>query len=448
MGKSRYVLEAQGPQGENLLYNVANGAFVELGPEAWEAWSADACEGTLASRLGDLGFLTGGTPAEELEFQRVQFDRMRADTSRLTFSFIPTYACNFRCPYCYELGHNQIKGKMGGRIMDAIMSFVEFKYARDRFEVLSVQWYGGDPSLALEEVAELSSRLIAWADGHGVAYEAMMLTNANVIGEAEAQLIANCRVSTVFLTIDGPEEVHNKRRIAANGSNSYRKTIEAARLFRSHGMRLLANMNTDKTNIVTYEGLRKKLLEEEGIELTTGKLNDYGHFYGEPPFCKPDFDLFTHEDYFRAQFEEFAKRSHEPAELREMFRPIDRFCTGQLDNYFIVDLLGDVYACDGRVGDKEYVKFNILDDPSTWKLHEITFDAPRDEKCGSCELLPLCQGNCIWERVCCGMPCHPFRTTGGDYLRVYRESIGDVAIGKDGLSVLAEPFSPAELGWR
>ena len=445
--KSRYVVEVSDRPGCYLLYNTANGAFVELEEEAFDSWSQDTCSGELESTLAQLGFLTNLSPEEELDRQRRLFDAERSDTKCLALSLIPTYVCNFRCPYCYEKGHNDAKGKMDGRIMDAIMSFVQFKYEQDAFERLEVQWYGGDPSLALDEVAALSEKLIAWADEHGVGYDAMMLTNANVIGEAEAQLIADCRVSSVFLTIDGPEEIHNKRRVAANGSNSYERTIEAARLFASHGISLMANMNTDKVNIVHYNDLREKLFAEEGIMLTTGKLNDYGHFFGEAPFCKPEFDLFTHEDYFRAQFDEFAKREHQPSELREMWRPIRRFCNGQSNNYFNIDLLGDVYACDGWVGDKSYVKFNLFDDESTWKLHEITFDATRNAKCQECELLPVCQGNCIWERTCCGMPCHPFKTMGKNYLRIYRQCFGDVELGEDGVTVLAEPFAPEELGW-
>ncbi|MBO4352123.1 MAG: hypothetical protein J5818_01370, partial [Eggerthellaceae bacterium] len=203
--KSRYVVEASDQLGYHLLYNSANGAFVELDDAAFDSWSHDACSGALESTLMRCGFLTDLSPEEELDRQRRLFDAERSDTKRLVFSFIPTYVCNFRCPYCYEKGHNDVKGKMDERVMDAIMTFVQFKYEQDAFERLEVQWYGGDPSLALDEVAGLSERLIAWADGHGVGYDAMMLTNANAIGEAEAQLIADCRVSSVFLTIDGPE---------------------------------------------------------------------------------------------------------------------------------------------------------------------------------------------------------------------------------------------------
>ena len=448
MKQSRYVVGATGAGGEHLLYNVENGAFVQLGETAYAAWKNDACTGELADALAARGLLTERSPEEQLDIQQRLFARERAQTESLELSIVPTYACNYRCPYCYELGHNKIKGKMDERTADAIMAFAQFQLERMGFSRMRVQWYGGDPSLALDEVAELSRRLIAWSEEHGISYSATMLTNANVIGEKEAKTIADCRISSVYLTIDGPEELHNKRRIAANGSNSYERTIEAARHLRANGIALTAAMNTDKVNALRYEELRRKLLEEEGISLSMVKLNDYGHFYGEAPFCAPDFDLFTHEDFFRAQFEEFAKYAHTAGELRDMLRPIRRFCTGQLDNYYIIDLLGDVYKCDGRVGEAPYVLFNLFEDQETWKFNEITFDATHDAKCSACELLPVCQGSCFWERSCSGMPCHPFKTTIGDYLRLYRELIGDVPEQIPGVIVLAEPYTPAELGWN
>lgn len=446
MRRSRYVVEATGSQGEHLVYNVANGAFARLQDQVYEAWRDGSCQGQAADALKSYGFLTEMSHDEELGRQRELFDRQRADTSSLTLSFVPTYACNFRCPYCYEKGHNKIKGTMDEAVMDAILAFVQFKFEQDGFSRLLVQWYGGDPSLALEQVARLSEQLISWAQCNGVSYDAMMLTNANTIGQAEAELMARCRISSVYLTIDGPEHIHNKRRVAANGSNSYERTIQAARHLRANGIALMATMNTDKVNIRHYDELYHKLLQEEGIELFMAKLNDYGHFFGDAPFCAPDFDLFTHEEFFRAQFDEYVKHEHHAGELREMLRPIGHFCNGQIDNYFVIDLLGDVYNCDGRVGDKPYVRFNLFDDRSTWKLRDVSFDATRDEKCSACELLPVCLGSCIWERSCSGMPCHPLRTTIGDYLRLYASLLDGMPELLPGLAVLAEPFSPAELG--
>ena len=85
MNKSRYVVEAAAAGGQCLLYNVANGAFVELGEQARAAWSEGALEeGPLAEQLAGLGFLTSLDAQGELACQQAAFDEARADTSALT----------------------------------------------------------------------------------------------------------------------------------------------------------------------------------------------------------------------------------------------------------------------------------------------------------------------------------------------------------------------------
>lgn len=435
MRKSRYNVCVDGNEGSHLLYNTASGAFAELDDVAYADYQA--ADGNAANDLAQAGFLTDLTPEQELAAIREKFDKTRADRSALTLSFIPTYACNYRCPYCYEKGHNQVKGKMDADMINVICAFIEQRHEEDDFTRLSVQWYGGDPSLALDVVEALSQHLASWCDQNGIAYDALMLSNANLIDEEAAALIANARISRVFLTIDGPEHVHNRRRVAADGSNSYERNIQAARYLTANGIAISAVMNVDKVSWPLYPEFRDKMLNEEGIVLSTGKLCDYGHFFGEAPFAKPDFDLFTHEEYANEHLKLFAGEPHTAEELRHMLEPIDRFCTGQLDNYFVIDLLGDVYSCDGWVGDKSYARFNLHDDPSTWKLADISHDATRDETCSQCELLPVCQGNCHWERACNNWPCHPFRYTIDGYLRIYRDCLGDVAPSDNGFTRLA-----------
>ena len=53
--KSRYVVEVSDQPGCFLLYNTANGAFVELGEAAFDSWSQNACTGELESTLTQLG---------------------------------------------------------------------------------------------------------------------------------------------------------------------------------------------------------------------------------------------------------------------------------------------------------------------------------------------------------------------------------------------------------
>ena len=440
MHASRYNTTVKAAPNEHLLYNAATGSFAIAGPDAWHAYrtpNAPDADPAIIADLMDAGFLTNATPDEELAAIRTAFDAERVDTSTLDLVIAPTYACNYRCPYCYEQGHNKIKGVMNDQVIDAICAFVEERWQATLFESLAIQWYGGDPSLALRQVEEISKRLIAFCDEHAIIYSAMILTNCNLIDHDAVELLKRCRIGDAFVTIDGPEEIHNQRRVAADGSNSFERQIEAARLMLDAGIHVRANMNADKVNMPHYPELAAYVQDKLGIELTTTMLCDYGHFFGTRQFTRPRFDLFTHEEYAHLNHDAFVKRGFTADDIRALMQPATRFCRGQRDAYFVIDTVGDVYMCDGYMGEKDHVTFNLLDGYTEDDMHRITFDATRDEKCAACSILPLCHGNCIWERRKTEMPCHPFKYTIEDYLLDWRNCYGEIGDAGSGVTRLA-----------
>ncbi len=435
--RSRYNVLVDGGDGEQLLFNTASGAFAALGVHAGEAYANNACADALAAQLEHAGFLTPLSPDEELAALQGRFEAQRIDHSELVLSLVPTYACNYRCPYCYEQGLPAIKGIMDERTMDAVMAFIGARYAEHAFDRLSVQWYGGDPSLALGAVEELSNRMIDWCDERGVAYDAMILTNCNLIDEDAVQMLARCRVSSAMLTIDGFEETHNKRRVAADGANSFKRVVEAARLFISHGIEVNAIMNVDAVNWPEYHDLRSHLLDAYGIELSCGRLSDCGHFYGTRDFKAPEFVLLEPDEYASLHFEEFSANNPSASDIRALLAAPPRFCNGQRDNYYVIDCVGDVYACDGYVGEQDHVEFNLFDGMLEEHLHLLSHDPFANGECRACELLPICLGNCDWERRTDQMQCHPLKSTLPDYLRLYRSCLdGGARPEPDGITVL------------
>lgn len=429
--------------GEYLLYNSANGAFGILDSAALASLeNPDAGDGNLVTRLAKAGFLTDLPPEEERARVQAAFDGQRTDESVLDLVIAPTYACNFRCPYCYEQGHNEIPGIMDAVIVEALCAFVADRWEKTRFSQLNVQWYGGDPSLALGCVEEISQRLIDFCDRCDIFYSALILSNCNLIDAAAVELFGRCRIGELFITVDGPEELHNRRRVAADGSNSFRKQIEAARLCLAAGIRVRANMNADKVNLARYPEIAAYLRDELGVELTTSMLCDYGHFFGSQGFAKPAFDLFTHEEYAHLNHDAFVRHGFSAQQIRALLMPVSRFCRGQRDAYFVIDVAGDVYLCDGYMGERDKRSFNLLDGYDEADLHRITFDATRDAKCSICTILPLCQGNCIWERRKTEMPCHPLKYTLADYLRDWRSCLGPC---KDSFTLVAEPVALKEM---
>ena len=238
-------------------------------------------------------------------------------------------------------------------------------------------------------------------------------------------MLVRSRVGEVYMTIDGFEETHNARRVSAVGLNSFEKNIEAAKLFVKHGIKASATMNVDKVNWPQFHDLRDMLREEVGIDLHAGRLCDYGYFFGTRDFKKPAFDLFEHDEYSRLVHDEFVLGGYDAEKLRDLLSPVPRFCNGQRHNYYIIDTLGDVYMCDGYIGEQDHVVFNVKDEPAGECLRMVSHDPYESEQCRACHLLPICQGNCDWERRATGMQCHPLLTTMPDYLNDYRSCFGE-----------------------
>lgn len=504
MRKSRYTVVVEGDAGEALAYNTANGAFAAFDGRARAALEAfgaangvdagsaavataatsDGIDPAIVSVLADAGFLTDRTADEELAAQQARFAAASGDTDRLTLSIAPTYACNCRCPYCYEQDKDTAASMMGPDVRAAILAFVRERFAAHPFSQLSVQWYGGDPSLALDVVEELSGALIAWCDERGVAYSAMMLSNCARIDGAAAALLARCRVESVLVTIDGPRDIHNVRRPTVEGDDAFAHVMDAIDALQANGVRVDGMINLDKVTMPLYPQLRRELAAR-GVDLAPAKLNDYAHTFGQGHFAPPAFDLFTHEEFHLAERDAFLAEPHAAEEFREMLRPVCRFCEGQRANYFVVDYRGDVYRCDGWMGDRTRAIGSLMEREegagtrafanadetrvagdrvdtaalANVRLAEapITFDPFEHDDCRACELLPQCWGNCSWERELCGWPCHPFRETLGDFLRAWRRCFGDpgkaseragataAARSVDGVVLLAPPLAEEEI---
>lgn len=433
MYRSRYNIEVEGDDGELLLFNSATGAFSVIKGSSRGMYDSYA-EGDsgfpevqkargrpLLDALASDGFLTLLTPGEELELQRQRFDAARASTDELALCIAPTYRCNQACPYCYVRELRKSTEVMSQETVDAICGFVADAWYEHPFKVLTVQWYGGDPSLCLDVVEDISQRLISFCDSHGADYLSVMTSNCTMLDSDEAvETLIRCRVSSVVVTIDGKEQTHNARRPALDGGNSFERTMGAIRRMREHGILVQTVCNVDKKNWDEFLEMREKL-EREGIALVPGKLNDYTGALNGNPLDPGEYDCFDHDEFSQICLDLTLQDGRSLPEMRSMLHPCARFCRGQMDNYLVIDAFGDVYKCDGQMGREDGKLFNILDGVDREALRRITFDATRDPRCSECAFLPICQGSCYWERCCTDMECHPLKITVEGYIRHYRK---------------------------
>lgn len=148
---------------------------------------------------------------------------------------LPTEECNFRCVYCYEQFRHIWMSKY---IQDSIIEYVRQNIKK--YKHLRVEWFGGEPLLALDIIEYMSVQLINICRENGVVYYAAMTTNAYALNLNTFKKLIKCKVRSYQITIDGLKETHDKQRCLVNGNGTFDRIIK----------NLIDIKNNTKTNIL------------------------------------------------------------------------------------------------------------------------------------------------------------------------------------------------------
>lgn len=138
----------------------------------------------------------------------------------------PTEKCNFRCTYCYE---DFKVGKMARPVIDGVKALIDHKLGTIRD--LTVQWFGGEPLLAVPVIEEISEHILSRISTRpDVAYRAIMTTNGYLLGPAVYERMVSLGVCHFQVSFDGDEDVHDTTRRTADASgDGFRRIWENLR---------------------------------------------------------------------------------------------------------------------------------------------------------------------------------------------------------------------------
>ena len=144
-------------------------------------------------------------------------------TRKRTFVLLPTSYCNMGCEYC---GQEHTKGGLSRDHRAVMVERISHAIRDLATEAVSVRWFGGEPLMAFAVLKAMSAQLIAEADRAGVPYDSNIVTNGALLDERKlAILTRECRISTLHITIDGPEEIHDSHRPLKSGGKSFERLV-------------------------------------------------------------------------------------------------------------------------------------------------------------------------------------------------------------------------------
>lgn len=364
--------------------------------------------------LRKRGYLTDKTKEEEYAYVERLANALFKKNRMLYsyFTFVVTYNCNFRCPYCYE--RRDTKDGKHKIVFTPEMVDLAYKTMNDiqpveklRYKIITL--YGGEPLLAENR------DIVAYIINEGVkrGYRFSAVTNGYEL-DSFVDFLDKDKITSVQITIDGPRESHDKRRIHYTGHGTFDKVVDNVLVALAKGIGVSVRMNTDGHNMNELEEL-KRFFEDKGFfSYKTFK------FYSAPIKDNDSMSGAEHETLNLVSGSSFVKQHklHHTEQQCQDFgvtkrildavkdkKPISFgsvFCAAQSNGY-LLDPLGRIYPCWETVNKEEHILGTYLGGEINWNDDVVnrwrSSNINANTQCLRCRYALLCKGGCPFHRL-------------------------------------------------
>lgn len=336
---------------EYLLINTLNG-LIDLVSEGvvdtinkWSQYKTisidNEYESELYNRLKEREYLCESEEEEFLKKKELIAKLRNAQEKRSnqinSISFVLTYDCNFSCPYCFEGANINMQGQYITREqVDKVLN-----YAGDGLKHIGL--FGGEPLLPKNHA------IIEYIVSKAPNKEYSIITNGYYLDEY-MDILKRISVEFVMVTLDGRQEVHDRRRICKNGEKTYNTIMRNIAMCLDNNIPIRIRMNVDAGNINEIEALRNELLSRVS-PIVNCVING------------------------------------------KSLRPRYAYCAEE-ENVWIVDPVGLIYPCLTAVGKREYAIGRYYPKMEFFENNVKCRNIETIEKCRDCKYALLCGGGC------------------------------------------------------
>ena len=405
---SAHCMRVEQPEGA-LLYHTLTGELVLLSHE--EEKQLDRLPGPVSPALGELAarWFLRPLAADDMALA----DQIREITGHLAgkgetaltaYTIFTTTACNARCFYCFESGW-----KKSSMTKQTALDTAAYIAAHRGGRPVRLFWFGGEPLMNIEAIDAITGSLLR----EGVEFHSTMISNGYLFDPA---LVRRARddwnLKQVQITLDGTEEVYNRRKAYVNPQGSpFQRVLRNIGLLLDAGIRVSVRLNMDGDNEGDLYALVDALAERFGGRPGFGV---YLAMIYETRGPEPSSYTAEERSAYARSFQ--SMQSHLEGKGVATRPPLGRgvavrSCMADKDGFTTVTpdgLLGRCEGCiDGTVWGSIYSNEADGEMLRQWKEKN-----PPEAACGMCPLYP----QCVRLKKCPNWPehCTPIE-------RVYRE---------------------------
>jgi uncharacterized protein len=317
--------------------------------------------------------------------------------------------CNLGCSYCYYLEkHHLYPDQRPLRMPEGLLEKYIIQHISASPEpVIRFSWHGGEPTLP---GCEYFRKIVEFQKKHLPRDRTLangIQTNGTLIDDEWCRLFSE-EGFTVGLSLDGPQEMHDRYRLTKDRGPTFEQVMRSWKLLQRHRIftEILCVINDFN---VMYPLQLYRFFKDLGASYITflplverlspdtrevSERSVPAHAWGG--FLSVIFDEWADHDIGRVKvqiFEEAARTAFDQEHSLCIFRPV----CGDIP---VIEHNGDFYSCDHFV-DKEHRLGNITKTPLVEMLESPEQRAFGQKKldalplyCQECEVRDMCHGGC------------------------------------------------------
>jgi uncharacterized protein len=431
-------------QDGTILFNLVSGALVLLTDrteaEYRRLMDGDYSNVSLVNTLRRLGFVVGDV--DERMAMREKYEEIINNCKVKNLYIVVTDRCNLGCHYCYEDKTQWIR--MDERTQEQVKKFGVRFLTETPTEYFGIGWYGGEPTMNIPAIENLSSFFGDFCREHGITFFQMMVTNGTTFTDAMAErLVVDLGIRKMQITIDGFKPDHDRNRpfltsleekemspvqieqrkklnprftsLPVLGQPAPRPKIKSsydvimANLDKliSRGALISLRMNVDRDSIRRVEFLLDELYAKGYFQ-----ENERGgilYAYAAPIFdggCgsnKSHYKTMTKQEFSEevSRIRDWYKRHSIPFfDHHNQMKFTGDTCTANKRWEYVINPDGTLTKCWHHAAQPEHAIGHVADEHPFVDFRSIKgntfhqFNPFTDPECYNCEVLPVCMGGC------------------------------------------------------
>lgn len=397
-----------------LLFNLRTGVLSRIDSERIRELTEPE---TLPQEFSDFllrnGYLVSDD-CDELALIGERHEKAKASRDVVTATVELTEACNLRCRYCYQ---EHQPGHMSPEVVQRVIRYLCHQVATT--DHLHINWFGGEPLLALRQLREIARGVRDVADAGSCGITQFITTNGYLLTPRIAAELVDLGVESAQITIDGEAATHDVLRPTLAGGPTFARVLAGCVNAVDAGMSLLLRVNLSRLN---EDGVARMLDSALAAGLTprtttvhVTRMVDHGQETCDDETSRAAFDVPGFARSWARVLSVVAERGFAIPHLD----PISFNCPFDLPSTFMIGHDGTLRHCSSSDATVAVISDEGIAEHHTDLYGRIKDRTPLDDpECRACKYLPMCMGGCSYLRTIGQDRCAPERYALPDLIQL------------------------------